>query len=394
MFLSLLKKECKMWLKSIVFYAYVIILFLFYVSQMGEEEVIKKPQPGLNNYGMTYTEDQKVIMNGAISSLIAEYESERFITYPVMFYKEVILSKEENLLMEEYISELTGCKKEEWELISDNYISADLTYDSFKEIMKKVSKLIGPGSSYSDSYLKEHGKVPKTYENALSDYTKIVEKEHITGAYARLFSDYLGIILGILPAFFGVTRGIKEKRSKVVSVIYTKRASSIGIVLSRYFGMIIMMLIPLLFVSCFSLSQGIYIANAAGISPDYLAYIKYCTGWLLPTILFVTAVSYLITEMTESILSILVNVVIWYINISKGTSMLLLGAGWNLIPRFNYLGEYELFQGIMPQLIRNRVAYTLVSIIIVGILIAIYEIKRKGGLGIRGKIPKNMSSEY
>ncbi len=61
MFLSLLQKECKMWLKSIVFYAYVIILFLFYVSQMGEETVLKQPSPGLDNYGSTYSDDKNII---------------------------------------------------------------------------------------------------------------------------------------------------------------------------------------------------------------------------------------------------------------------------------------------------------------------------------------------
>ncbi len=393
MFLSLLQKECKMWLKSIVFYAYVIILFLFYVSQMGEETVLKQPSPGLDNYGSTYSDDKNIIMNEAIKALINEYERGHFVTYPVMFYKEVVLSKDENRLMEDYITELTGKNKAEWGQITENYAATDLNYDSFLELMKKVTKLIGSGSSYEANSLKQHGVVPKTYEDALKEYTHVVEKDHITGAYARLFSDYIGILLGILPAFFGITRGIKEKRSQVASVIYTKRAGSIAIILSRYFGMIIMMFIPVLLVSCFSLSQGIYIANAAGVSPDYLAYVKYCTGWLLPIILFVTALSYLITEMTESILSILVNIVLWYINVSKGTAMLLLGAGWNLMPRFNTLGRYELFQEILPQLIVNRMVYSIASILIVVILIVIYELKRKGGYVIRGKVPKDMYSQ-
>jgi len=97
--------------------------------------------------------------------------------------------------------------------------------------------------------------------------------------------------------------------------------------------------------------------------------------------------------MTESILSILVNIVLWYINVSKGTAMLLLGAGWNLMPRFNTLGRYELFQEILPQLIVNRMVYSIASILIVVILIVIYELKRKGGYVIRGKVPKDMYSQ-
>lgn len=397
MFLSLLQQECKMWLKSFVFYAYVIILFLFYISTMGDETVLKKPQPGRSYYEMTYSDDENVIMNKSISNLIEECKKGYFITYPFGFYKEVILSEEEKLQIESCVSELTRMTKQEWQQETDNYVPSDLTYESFLKIMKKVTKVIGEGSDYSEKNLKEHGVegvVSKTYEQSLSEYEDVIEKDHVTGAYARLFSDYIGIILGILPAFFGIARVMKEKRNKVVDVVYSKKAGSIVIVLSRYVGMEIMMFLPVLLVSFFSLTQAVYIADAAGASPDYFVYVKYCTGWLLPIILFVSAISYLIAELTENMIGILVNVFLWVIAIFTNQSIRLIGAGWNLIPRFNSLGEYQLFQKMLPQLIQNRILYTVMSVTLIGILIVLYEIKRKGGYWIRGKVSKNLSSKH
>lgn len=418
MFGSLFLKECKMWTKSIVFYAYVVILFLFYLTQMGEEGVLEKPQPNQENYGITYSEDENEIMYGTLKDLIRDYYIGSFATYPVGFYKQVTLSEEEMTVVEGAISDLTGMTKEQWQAEYDIYIegykagfdengiyveqetvpwsitvSDNLTYDKFKEIMEKVSDTIGPGSAYSENNLKGHGIVEKTYEQALKEYEDILEKDKVTGAYARLFCDYLGIILGILPAFFAVTRGIRDKRSQVSSVIYSKKAGSLSVVFSRYLGMIVMMLIPVLTISCFSMAQSLYIADALEVSPDYLAYVKYVMGWLLPIILFVAAFSYFITELTESMLGILVSAVVWFVSVLMGMGDSLKYTGWNLIPRFNTVGEYEVFQGMLNQLIYNRIFYIVVSIVIITGSVIIYNKKRKGDYQLHGKVFKNRHSE-
>lgn len=419
MFISLVKQECKMWIKSVVFYAYIIILFLFYVSQMGDGMAIKEPQPGKDNYGTVYSKDENAIMNGTLRDLVDEYECESFATYPFGFYKQVILSQDENEKMENCISKLTNKTKEEWQSIINNYysnftagydengvyvqeekvpwslfVASDLSYDSFKKIMNEITDLIGSGSSYSEKKLKSHGRVAQTYEQAVAEYNDILQKDKVTGAYARLFSDYMGILLGILPAFFVTTRLIKEKRSHAAGVVYSKKASSFAIVLSRYLAMIIVLIIPVFLVSCFSLAQAVYIAHALHVSPDYLAYVKYCVGWLLPTVLFASAVSYLITELTESVLSIMLNVIIWIVSIFADAGNNLIYAGNNLIPRFNEVGKYQLFQDLFFELVRNRIIYTIISVILVGILVILYQMKRKGGYQIHGKVFKDFDSKY
>lgn len=405
MFGSLFIKECKMWLKSILFYAYIIILFLFYVSNL-DNDTLEKPKEGQDDYGWTYTDDKNEIMNRTLEDLIYDYEQGYFATYPIGFYKEVTLSESESKKIAECISEITGMKEDEWQAEYDKYLSSlenesdddavligesdpqwtikvadGITYSKFVEIMEKVTDVIGSGSDYEPDKLVKHGRTVMTYEQALEEYEEVVNDEKVTGAYARLFSDYLGIILGILPAFFVVTRVIKEKRSKVSDVIYSKKASSTVMVLSRYTAMAVMMFIPVIGVSIFALTQSVYIASVHGVTPDYFAYIKYCVGWLLPTILFVSSLSYLIVEYTENVISLFVSVVVWFVSLFMSLGGAVLEhVGWNLIPRFNSLGRYKVFNEMIPQLIKNRLLFSILSIVFLSLTIFVYSLKRKGGI--------------
>lgn len=386
MFLSLLWKECKMWTKSIIFYGYVILMFLFYITQMGDGEVIEKPEPGMDNYGTVYSEDERVIMNGTLNHLIQDYHQGQFATYPIGFYKQVKMSEEDSKVIAECISELTGM---EGEVTEEMQVKESLTYQEFEAVMEKVTKIAGPGSDYSKKALKKNGIAPKTYEQAVQEYEDVLQKDKLTGAYARLFSDYMGIMLGILPAFFAVSRALKDKKNQSEEVIYAKKIHSATLVISRYASMVIMIFLPLLLLSILSLMQSVYIAKAISVSPDYFAYIKYAFGWLLPTVLFVAALSYMVTMLTEKMLGILLSVVCWLTAMFSADSLKYFG--WNLIPRFNSLGEHQMFEDMFGQLVYNRCMYVALSVLILLVMVWIYDKKRKGELGRNGTLLQNRS---
>ena len=73
-----------------------------------------------------------------------------------------------------------------------------------------------------------------TYEDAAEAYNTLTEKDRLSGGYARLFSDYMVIFLGILPVFLAVTRGLRDRRAMMQELIYTRRCSSFTVVTSRY----------------------------------------------------------------------------------------------------------------------------------------------------------------
>lgn len=423
MFRTLLGKECKMWLKSIIFYAYIIILFLFYMSQMGTEEGIEKPCKGQDSYGFMYSNDKNVIMNSTLMNLVMERENNRYATYPIGFYKGVQLSESEQNKIDECIGELTGMtisqvnnylktyeeniKKDE-EIDTNNIetseevdensqnvlqVSKDITYTKFKSIMKKVCNIIGKGSAYEENTLRKNARVGMTYEDAMAEYNQLLKEDKITSAYARLFSDYMGLMLGILPAFFSITRIFKDKKSKVKDVIYSKKASSFTIIMSRLTAIYIMLFIPILVIAMLSMAESVYVAKSLGVIPNYLSYGACCVGWLLPIILFVSTLTYAIALVTESILTIVGNLAIWFIAVLTGAnSSELICVGMNFIPRFNYLGKRSAFEEILPQLIQNRIFYVGISIVLILSTVFIYNLKRQGGLNY-GEKHKNSLCE-
>ena len=181
---------------------------MFYISQMGDDFVLKKPESGEDNYGYVYSDDENVIMNGTLKELVTEFEiNSSFRTYPVGFYKKVTLSEQEMDEIAACISELCGMSRDEWEGAVDAYESGisyfldkdsryiqveevpwgvvmdpSVTYEQFLQIMERVSGIIGPGSEYEQEKLKTHGVVDKNYEQALSDYEDILYKDKVTGA--------------------------------------------------------------------------------------------------------------------------------------------------------------------------------------------------------------------
>ena len=98
-----------------------------------------------------------------------------------------------------------------------------LSYERFEEVMQEVDDMLGGGSSYALDSIGDNGSEPKTYEDAVKEYEELVHKDGYTGGYARLFSDYMVIILGILPVFLAVTRELRDRRANMQELLYVRR---------------------------------------------------------------------------------------------------------------------------------------------------------------------------
>ncbi len=412
MWLTLFRKECKMWCKSILFFGYLAVILFFYLTQMGGEDIPAEPKPGQQSYGYHYSTDEKVIMEMATDNLFREYCYGTYVTYPIGFYKAVRLDEEKTQKLEVLLLKLTGMVSEEFnksvQEFKDGMLSQaenggmgveeaapmklkvpeSITYKEFLGLMKQADKIIGKGSMYSKTFLSSNARVPLTYEEALQDYNQIKEKDRFSGAYARLYCDYFGILLGIIPVFFVTSRVLKDKHSSANEVLYGKSASSFVIVTARLASICFMLFLPVLLLSLLPLSQAVYAANNAGVTADYFAFLKYCTGWLLPGILVAAALGYFLGELTEGVFPILIQVIWWFISLLAGVSQMTGGFGMNLIPRFNTLGEYGSFHKALGQLIINRAVYTAAALVLLAALIYLYDCKRKGIFRKNGKVSK------
>lgn len=411
MFGTLFIKECKQILRSLVYYIYVIVLILFLTSQMSGDSVndLQKPKKGLDYYGMTVSTDKTDIMERTLADLLQEVYQNSFSTYPMGFYKQVILNDAE---LDEIKEIIEDCSGKDWDTLEKEMleyyeaadqstiegamqammedrieVKKDISYDAFCEKMERVCKIIGKGSSYEKKRLDYGVDVPSTYEKALEEYNGIVEKDRVTGAYMRLFCDYAGIILAVLPIFLGVTRGLRDKRSQVAQVIYARNAGAGVIQGSRYLANVCMAFLPVLIISFVLQMPWQYQAQTLGVKADVLAFLKYDVIWLLPEIMIVLAVAFFITELTENVISIFVQVV-WAVVSLFSVAGLVGGFGLKLVTRWNELGGSALYEQQKSQLYCNRGFYFVLSLVLVVLTCLVYEKKRKEGESIYGKIFK------
>lgn len=411
MFLILFGKECKQIAKSLVYYLYLVILILFLTSQLTDadwSERLTEPKPGQESYGFKESEDENRIMGSALAELVKETNWNSYATYPFMFYKGVKLNDQElaevekilanctgkpfhQLLdeMNEHFSEYDQSTMEGAILADQSYFvepAADFTYEEFQAEMEKVCDIIGKGSAFESEKLT--ASEPMTYEDALAEYHALCEKDKVTGAYMRLFCDYAGIMLVILPIFLGATRCLRDKRADVWQVIYARKGSSLQIIGSRYLANLVMAFLPVVLIAFLLQSPYLYQAETMGITPDYLAFLKYAFAWILPIIMVVLALSFVLTELIGNVFAVILQVFWAFACIIPG-STLTGDFGFRLVTRWNTVGETEAFFAQLRQFTINRLFYFAAAILLFGLAVWIFERKRRGGVWMYGKNSKN-----
>ena len=403
MIMTLFKKECTQILKSLIFWLYVACLIFFFNSQMGNSTVLNPPQEGQENYynyGFKTDITEQDVMETGVGTLAYAYYYDHYVTYPVGYAKNVRISEAEKQEIADIIYDLTGVKADEIEDNIASYFQENdiqttqykvplkdgITYEQFLKDMEQVADILGPGSDYTEDRLWSNVMIPVDYEGAVENYQALTEHDGLTGGYARLFCDYMGIILGILPVFVTATRMLRDKRAQMQELIYSRGASSGMVMGTRYAALVFMHMIPVLILSLLPTISCIT-AGIEDVQLDYLAWLKYDLGWLLPMVMIVTAVGMLCTELTETALAVLVQAVWWFMSVMTGASAMNGGRyGWNLIPRHNTELNYAGFAEGFRQLAMNRILYAVLAFVLLALTIFIYEKKRKGHLRRRGKI--------
>ena len=258
MFFKLFAKECGQMLKSLIYYLFLAALIFFYVSQVGSFTPYSEPLKGQEqSYGLKASSDKQEIMGATLAMLARGYEGNSYTAYPVGFYKNVVLTEEKQEEIHQILTACTGLEDGYTEAIRESdgktpiengaviqmtgvnppilAPAEDLSYDKFLRYMKKADKIIGGGTSYAVDKIKNNAMTYATYEDAKKIYDASLYTDRISRGKARIFCDYIGIILGLLPVFLAVTRTLRDKRSMAREVIYARKASSVTIIAARYF---------------------------------------------------------------------------------------------------------------------------------------------------------------
>lgn len=408
-------KECKKTICSLTFVLYAAVIIAMYVSQFTTEldYPIMRPSPENSYYGSIVKEVPEVLMPAAVESLISEYLEGSYTAYPFMFYKKIRLKESDTEKIAGIIEELTGITRSELDyfteyeaggyyeqtdengnmmigykeaVLPEYHLSEDISYEHFKELMTKADEIIGKGSKYGEKYLLSNfSTVPMTYEDALAEYEELMN-DNIAKAYMRLYCDYLGIDLAIMPVFVCVGLWQMDKRSRMEQLIYSRKISSAKLIITRYLALVGCMAVPValtFFHAMIGLNKlypekNINFGEAAGLS----------VMWLLPSIMIVVSVGAFISELLSPLLAIFVQGVWWYAALGRNE---LTGSitKYTLVIRHNNLGKTRLFQQQFQDFIWNRTGYFILSIILIGLVIFVYEKARKGNYDGKRNIWKN-----
>ena len=402
MFVTLFLKECRQTLRSLVYYIYVVVFVLFVTSQMSSEKVesLQEPVPGQSYYGEAATEDKTLIMEGTLKNLVQEICWNSFATYPMGFYKGVNLTDSEAEQAMKILERCTGKSFQVLEEEMERYYEQDawsggeiaeeaaasyrvpvkegLSYEEFERAMEEICHLVGRGSFYEKESYENRIYAPMTFEQAKKEFNALCEQDRLTRAGMRLFCDYAGIELAVLPVFVGVSAALRDKRAKARQVIFSRPASGGAIIVSRYLASLVMLCIPVITVA-FLMQRPYYdAARSLGVQGDIRAFLTVPCVWLLPEIMIVLALSFLLTELTDTILAVFVQVA-WGIASLFGASTLVGDFGLKLVARWNTFGKATLFASQEKQFLFNRGYYFLLAALCVMLTVIVYERKRRKG---------------
>lgn len=404
---TLFFKECKKTICSLTFIIYVAAVLAMYVTQFESDALdapAEAPRPGSDSYGSIPLETPEILMPAAVESLISEYLAGSYTTYPLLTYKEVKLKESETAQIADIIMELTDITREELDsfteyepggymgeadeegntmivyrdpVLPEYDLSDDISYERFKELMTQADKIIGRGSKYGEKFLVNNfSRRPLTYEGALADYEQLMDEKNIAEGYMRLYCDYMGIILGIVPVFVCVGLWQMDKRSRMEQLIYSRKISSARLLITRYLALVCCMAAPVVLTALHAMigmqqlypEKNIYFAKAV-----VLAIV-----WLLPSIMIVTGAGALIAELFSPFLSIFLQGAWWMFALTSEEALTGDIPIYALIVRHNNLGKAMFFEDQYENFVWNRTGYFVLSVIVVGLTVLLYEKVRKG----------------
>ncbi len=410
---SLFIKECKAVLKSASYILFVIAVLLFYYFQIGtlvpehiegadsasqSEEAAEinpliEPLPDMSFYGTKTEEIPEQIMPTLIARLADDTDKNNYATYNLGFYKGVHLNEKELDSVKKIIEYCTGKSFEEVVAAAGNDVPVICSYDEFKEKMLEVEKLIGKNSSYAYEEYRNISKVPLNYDEAKAIYNEIIENDRISGAYARLFCDYMNIVAVFFSVFVAVALIMRDKRHGVNELIFSHKMSSLKFIVTKYTACVVMLIIPFIVVSLMpSIRITVYGINN-DITVNALAYIEYIICWILPSVMISVAVGFALTVLSDTHFGIFVWFAIAFISLISSTDNISNG-NYKLNPvlRFNKLGGYDIFNSHIGEFAVNRIFYTALAIVLLAATVIIYDKKRSGRINVRAKIDKLLNN--
>ncbi|MBP3272735.1 MAG: hypothetical protein J6M17_10995 [Ruminococcus sp.] len=361
------------------------------------------PVPG-GDYGMMVVDDPHTLTQEATASLINDYINNNYTTYPYGFIHTVHLKGTDKDKIAAILNKLTGITdldkyasglKVEYRYDDYNqYVVPELgvldnvSIDDFHALMTEADNILGGGSVYSpDEIMVNFSLGPMTYEEALAEYNGLINDDRITNGYARLFCDYHGIFMVLLPVFLITVYLSSDRRSKMQQLIFSRRISSVKLVMARFAALVTAEMLPVIFTAFLANVRVAQYYDPAMMDP--FAMFKYSFIWILPTVVAVTGIDMLLTGLIPAVAVVIIQFGVWFMTAVMGSMSSDFGV-FDLIIRHNTEMDRKGFMDNINVFAQNRLFFTALGLVCTLMYVFVWNLRREGRLG-ESKLLSTMS---
>lgn len=384
MFGKVFSKELKHQFTSLTIIILIVSTFLFYETQfIGDlkRDWVKPISPRVETEVLWAKEGDALTLNN--EELIKPVYDNMKVDYEV---GNTLKIKGINRVYEKINDEQETVLKEAIKEIEDESFNID--YGEFRIIRERVNEALGGNTAYSEEYFTSCFASKKPYEVEKKEYEAILKEDMVTNSYARLFADYIGIVLGFFMVFVTGFTFVRDKRYGFNELIYTKEISSFKYVGGKYLADVLTALMIVLVVAGHATWLFHGFSKITGDSISYTAFFKYTILWILPTIMFVATLSYVLQVVFDNgIVPIIIQFIYWMYSIDIHNNQIT-----KYIIRFNEIAPYSQFQPLEHTIFVNRIFYTLLSIVLLFVAVKLWDRKR-GMVDDRFRIRKKVISK-
>jgi len=257
-------------------------------------------------------------------------------------------------------------------------LDTNVIFRLYDDWFNGIDNMLGGNTAFGTKYRQYILNLNNNLEDEMKYFESIKNEEKITNAYARYYSDYMVILAGILPAIFGAFTLIEDRRYKMHELVYSKPVNSTQYVLSKFLSIVILFGIYYYLIASISTILFYRFGQAYNLNVDNLAFFKYITFWVMPTVLFTTALSMLLSVLfNNGIIAIVIQLIIFFMSAQPLSGEYKL---YRPIIRYNQIGDVDFFRSSLHSIITNRIGISIISIAIVLIAIKTYATIRKKGV--------------
>lgn len=346
MYFELYFKECKTIFKSFIYVAFLGVVILFHVLQLGNFAGYDIDTYYYFKSNKIFELDfevkdvnavKKTIIKNNKEKLREQYNKNEYIIFPEAFNIKANLNESDQLKIKQILNKL-----EPLENVDD--------FDKFKECMLQVQNII-----------------------TVDKYS--INDDKITGAYARYFCDTMGIAITMCCIFVVVSYAARDSKKSVNELAYTKKMKTSKIIVLKYLSVVTMIIAPIILLSLIPTIQFIVFSIKTSIPIDGFAFIKYILFWLIPSVLFITSFGIFVTMLRNNFVAIVLQFAysfFCYIMTNEGHY------SFEISLRSNSFFNLAEVQNSMTQIIINRSLYTVLAILLLFATIKLFDLKRKG----------------